>query len=211
MKDILLGFLTGVMIVLTIAGIMTCVATAAEYRIVDRVGNVVMPIVHGTTIDLHDLADRKFLKLEASFGDELEHATWVEFAMIHSARSFDYEHTARSTEDGWWSVCPEKCLRLQVAGSVMLKAQVWWGDDHPTSQAVGVIGEDSVTFRITDSKPRIRPPTPSRTRRPTCHGDPDACKAIVGNTGLWQALGRLCDSRPGADIAIGGGASMRCP
>ena len=210
MKDILLGFLAGVMIVLTIAGLMTCVATAAEYRIVDRVGNVVMPVEHGTTIDLHDLADRKFLKLEASFGDELAHATWVDFTLIHSAGTFDYEHTDMAPEAGWWQVCPNRCFRLTDTGSVMLKSKVWWGDNHPTSQATGVIGTDSVTFRVTDSKPRIRPPSPSRTRRPTCHGDPDVCKEIVG-TGLWTALSRLCGSRPGADISLGNGASMRCP
>ena len=140
----------------------------------------------------------------------LDHATWVEFTLIHSGRSFDYNHTDSGHENGWWQVCPNRCYALRSTGSVMLKAKVWWGDNHPTSQAKGVIGKDAITFRITDSKPTIRPPAPSRTRRPTCHGDPDVCSAIVG-TPLWAALSRLCESRPGADISLGNGASMRCP
>ena len=84
-----------------------------------------MPLTHGTTIDLHDLADRNYLKLEAAFGDELDHATWVEFTLIHSGRSFDYEHTDQDHENGWWQVCPGRCYALRRVGSVMLKAKVW--------------------------------------------------------------------------------------
>ena len=187
--------------------------TAANYRLVDRDGNMVMPIVHGTTIDLHTLADRNYLQIQASFGSSKDHATWVEFTLIHSKRAFDYARTSSSPDGGWWSVCLDTCYRLKVTGSVMLKAKVWFRDDHP-SPAVGVIESDSVTFRITDSKPtkpKIRPPAPGRISRPTCHGDPDACKAIVGNASLWEGLGRLCETRPGADIGLGNGATMRCP
>ena len=77
----------------------------------------------------------------------------------------------------------------------MLKSKVYFSDGKP-SPAVGVIEEDAITFRITDSKPTIRPPSPSRTRKPTCYGDPDVCKEIVG-TGLWTALSRLCASQTG--------------
>ena len=184
-------------------------ASAADYRLVDRAGNVLLEITHGTTIDLHDIADREFLKVEASF-DNVDHASWVEFVLIHSERSFEYKHTDRTPSGGWWSVCPSNCGRLKTPGSVMVKSKVWFSDGKP-SPAVGIIGTDAITFRIRDSKPTIRPPSPSRTRRPTCHGDPDACKEIVGNAGLWAALSRLCDSRPGADIGLGNGASMRCP
>ena len=184
-------------------------ASAADYRLVDRSGNVIRAVEHGATIDLHDLADRSYLKLEASFED-LAHATWVDFELIHSGRSFDYKRTDKEHENGWWQVCPGRCYALRRVGSVMLKSKVWWGDEHPTSQAAGVIGTDALIFRITDSKPRIRPPTPSRTRKPTCHGDPDVCKELVG-TPLWKALSSLCSSRPGADISLGNGASMRCP
>ena len=89
-----------------------------------------MPITHGTTIDLHDLADRSYLKLEASFED-LGHATWVDFTLIHSGRSFDYTRTDQDHENGWWQVCPNRCFALRSTGSVMLKSKVWWGDDHP--------------------------------------------------------------------------------
>ena len=195
---------------LLIAFLTAAVASAADWRLVDRSGNVIRAVEHGATIDLHDLADRKFLKIQASFED-LGHATWVDFTLVHSERNYDYKRTAQSHENGWWSVCPNRCYALKTTGSVMLKAKVWWGDDHPTSQAAGVIGTDSVTFRITDSKPRIRPPVPSQTRKPTCHGDPDACREIVGNAGLWAALSSLCGSRPGADIGLGNGAVMRCP
>ena len=207
MRQILLSILTGAAVVFLIAA-FTCTAAAADYRLIDRAGNVVQAITHGTTIDLHDLADRNFLKIEASFED-VDHATWVDFTLIHSAGTFDYEHTDRSPEDGWWQVCPNRCFRLTDTGSVLLKSKVWWGDGQP-SPAVGVIETDSVTFRITDSKPRIRPPSPSRTRRPTCHGDPDVCKELAG-TPLWRALSDLCSSRPGADIGLGNGATMRCP
>ena len=188
---------------------LTGVASAADYRLVDRAGNVVQTISHGTTIDLHDLTDRKYLKLEASFGEELDHATLVEFILIHSARSFDYGHTDLDPENGWWQVCPYRCYALRSTGSVMLKSKVWFSDNHP-SPSVGVIETDAITFRITDSKPTIQPPAPSQTRKPTCHGDPDVCKELVG-TALWKALSNLCSSRPGANIGLGNGASMRCP
>ena len=185
-------------------------ASAADYRLVDRVGNVVMPVEHGTTIDLHDLTDRKYLALEVSFGPEFDYATWAEFEIIHSGRSFDYERTNRSGPvGGWWKVCPGRCYTLRTAGSVMLKAKLWWSDGEP-SPAVGVIAAHSVAFRVTDSKPVIQPPAPSRTRRPTCHGDPDVCREIVG-TPLWSALSGLCSSRPGANLSLGNGAYIRCP
>ena len=197
-----------VVALLLLAELLTCKASAADYRLVDRAGNVVQAITHGTTIDLHDLADRSYLKLQASF-DNSDHASWLEFTLIHSARSFDYTHTDRIRTDGWWSVCPSRCYPLRRTGSVMLLSKVWFSDGQP-SPAVGVIKEDAITFRITDSKPTIRPPSPSRTRKPTCYGDPDVCKEIVG-TGLWTALSRLCASRPGASISLGNGAFMRCP
>ena len=57
MRSFLLCVLTGAVVVFLIAA-FTCTASAADYRLVDRSGNVVMAITHGTTIDLHDLADR---------------------------------------------------------------------------------------------------------------------------------------------------------
>ena len=208
MNRILLSILTGAVVVYLIVACMTCVASAADYRLVDRSGNVVQAITHGTTIDLHDLIDRGYLKIEAAF-ENVDHASWVEFTLIHSERSFDYTRTDRSPENGWWQVCGGGCYALRRVGSVMLKSQVWFSDGQP-SPAVGVIGTDAITFRITDSKPRISPPAPSRTRKPTCHGDPDVCSELAG-TPLWAALSRLCESRPGADISLGNGAFLRCP
>ena len=159
MRSTFFGLLSGTLIAVAIWLLMTCTASAADYRLVDRSGNVVQAITHGTTIDLHDLTDRSYLKVEASFED-LGHATWVDFTLIHSGRSFDYTRTDQEHENGWWQVCPGRCYALRRVGSVMLKSKVWWGDDHPTSQAVGIIGTDAITFRITDSKPVIQPPTP---------------------------------------------------
>ena len=145
---------------------------AADYRLVDRSGNTVMPITHGTTIDLHDLADRSYLRIEAAF-ENVDHASWVEFTLIHSERSFDYTRTAQSHENGWWSVCPGRCYALRSTGSVMLKSKVWFSDGQP-SPAVGVIETDAVSFRVTDSKPTIRPPVAQPhpqahlPRRPRC-------------------------------------------
>ena len=85
----------------------------------------------------------------------------------------------------------------------MLKSKVWWGDDHP-SQAAGVIGTDAITFRITDSKPRIQPPPPSRTRKPTCHGDPDVCKELVGTAAVETV--NLSRSRPALTFRDGASA-----
>ena len=193
---------------LVIVFLTAITAHAADYRLVDRSGNVVMAVEHGTTIDLHDdLIDREYVQLEVSF-ENVEHASWVEFTIIHSERSFDYKYTDRSPENGWWQVCPGGCYPLRRLGSVMLKSQVWFSDGQP-SPAVGVIETDAITFRVRDGKPTIKPP--SRTRRPTCHGDPDACREILGNASLWQALGNLCESRPGADVGLGNGATMRCP
>ena len=203
-----LPFILATIAIWVVIFLLSCTASAADYRLVDRSGNVVMSINHGTTIDLHDLADRKYLKVEAAF-ENVDHASWVEFTLIHSARSFDYTRTAQSHENGWWSVCPNRCYALRRTGSVMLKSKVWWSDGKP-SPAVGVIATEAITFRITDSKPTIRPPAPSQTRKPTCYGDPDVCKEIVG-TPLWTALSSLCSSRPGASISLGNGASMRCP
>ena len=112
MNRLLLSILTGAVVVYLIVAVMTCVASAADYRLVDRAGNVLMPITHGTTIDLHDLADRSYLRIEAAF-ENVEHASWVEFTLIHSARSFDYTRTAQSHENGWWSVCPNRCYALR--------------------------------------------------------------------------------------------------
>ena len=184
-------------------------ASAADYRLVDRSGNVVQAITHGTTIDLHDLADRNWVKVQAAF-ENVEHASWVEFTLIHSERSSDYTRTAQASEDGWWSVCPNRCYALRWPGSVMLKAKVYFSDGQP-SPAVGILKTDSVTFRVTDSKPTIRPPSSSSTSKPTCHGDPDSCKDSVGNDPLWNALSSLCASRPGAEISLGNGSTMRCP
>ena len=136
-RSTLLGILWGILAVVVISLLMTyCVASAADYRLVDRSGNTISAVQHGTTIDLHDLTDRSYLKLEASFED-LGHATWVDFTLIHSGRSFDYKRTDQEHENGWWQVCPGRCYALRRVGSVMLKAKIWWGDNHPTSQAAG--------------------------------------------------------------------------
>ena len=191
---------------LLIAFLTALTASAADYRLVDRSGNVVQAITHGTTIDLHDLTDRNYLAVEASF-DNVDHASWVEFTLVHSERTFDYKRTDRTSEGGWWQVCGGGCYALRRIGSVMLKSKIWWSDGQP-SPAVGVIGTDAITFRITDGKPTTNP---SNSRKPTCHGDADACEDSVGNDPLWNALSSLCESRPGAEISLGNGSTMRCP
>ena len=111
MRSILFATLA-VVALLMLSVLLTCEAFAADYRLVDRSGNEIMPVTHGTTIDLHDLTDRSFLKLQASF-DSSDHASWLEFTLVHSARSFDYTHTDRIRTDGWWSVCPSRCYALR--------------------------------------------------------------------------------------------------
>ena len=176
-KRILLGVL---MAVLT-AG----VASAADYRLVDRSGNVVMALEHGTTIDLHDLADRSYLKVEASFED-LGHATWVDFTLIHSGRSFDYKRTDRSPENGWWQVCPGRCYALRRAGSVMLKSKVWWGDDHPLPRRQASSGR---TLLLSESRTASRLSSP---RRPAKPGSPPATAIPMCAKRLWALrCGRL--------------------
>ena len=206
MRSTFFGLLSGTLIAVAIWLLMTCTASAADYRLVDRSGNVVMEVDHGTTIDLHDLLDRNYLKVEASF-ENVDHASWVEFTLIHSGRTFDYKRTDRTSEGGWWQVCGGGCYALRRVGSVMLKSKVYFKDNHP-SPAVGIIGTDAITFRITDGKPTVNP---SSTRKPTCHGDPDACEDSVGNDPLWNALSSLCETRPGAEISLGNGSTMRCP
>ena len=205
MRDFLFGFLPTLFGFL-LALLLLCPAHAADYRLVDRSGNVIMAITHGTTIDLHDLIDRNYLAVEASF-DGVDHASWVEFTLIHSERHFDYKRTDRTSQAGWWQVCGGGCYPLRRVGSVMLKATVYFSDGQP-SPAVGILKTDSVTFRITDGKPTIKP---TNSGQPTCHGDPDSCKDSVGNGPLWAALSSLCASRPGAEISLGNGSTMRCP
>ena len=73
---------------------------------------------------------------------------------------------------------------------------------------MAVLGRHSLIIRIVDTKPTVRPP--SRPSRPTCHGDPDACREVLSNKSLWEGMTKLCANYSG-DISLGNGATMRCP
>ena len=83
------------------------------------------------------------------------------------------------------------------------------GYGFQTQRTTGLLGSDSIMLRIVDTKPVKR--APARPSGPTCHGDPDACKEVIANKPWWEGLKRLCASFPGADLAIGNGATLRCP
>ena len=123
MRSTFFGLLSGTLIAVAIWLLMTCTASAADYRLVDRSGNVVQAITHGTTIDLHDLLDRNYLKVEAAF-ENVDHASWVEFTLIHSERYFDYKRTDRTSPRRLVvRFAAGGCYPLQTGtGSVMLKS-----------------------------------------------------------------------------------------
>ena len=94
---------------------------------------------------------------------------------------------------------------LRTVGTFTIDAKAYFSDERTT----GLLGSDSITLRIVDTKPIKRPP--ARPSGPVCHGDPEACKALISNTPLWEALKRLCVNYPGSDMPVGGGARIKCP
>ena len=180
--------------------------------------SVIRNVTDGNRIDLHQV-NRGNLALVASFtykrsGDGLaDHTAWVSWSLTHSARP--NQHTQRTDQEdatgGWWPVCGatdgevNRCEDLSTVGTFTIDAGAWFSDERTT----GLLGSDSLVIRIVDTKPVKRPP--SRPSGPVCHGDPEACKEIIANTPLWEALKRLCVNFPGGDLGIGNGATMRCP
>ena len=197
----------------------------ATWQLYDTTSNsVIRTLTDGQRIDLHDLANRNSLAIIANFtykgsGSDLHgHTAWIDWTLIHSERS--NQHTRRTDQEeasgGWWPVCGEtdgeikRCSDLSTVGTFTIDAGAWFSDERTT----GLLGSDSIMIRIVDNKPTIKPPAkprPGRPSGPTCHGDPDACKAVIANKPWWDALKRLCTSFPGADLAIGNGAILRCP
>ena len=185
---------------------------------------VIRTLSDGQRIDLHDLSNRNSLAVVASFaykasGSDLsDHTAWVDWTLTHSERS--NQNTRRTDQEdatgGWWPVCGvtdgevRRCTDLSTVGTFTIDAKAWFSDERTT----GLLGSDSLVVRIVDTKPTIKPPAkprPGRPSGPTCHGDPDACKEVIANKPWWEALKRLCVNFPGADLAIGNGATLRCP
>ena len=191
----------------------------ATWQLYDTETNsVIRNVTDGTRIDLHQV-NRGNLALVANFtykrsGNGLaDHTAWVDWTLTHSARV--NQNTKRTDQEdstgGWWPVCGSNnaeinsCSDLNLVGTFTIDAKAYFSDERTTA----LLGSDSITLRIVDNKPVKRPP--SRPSGPTCHGDPDACKEIIANKSLWEALKRLCVNFPGADLGIGNGATMRCP
>ena len=180
--------------------------------------SVIRTLTDGQRIDLHQV-NRGNLALVASFtykrsGNGLhDHTAWVDWTLTHTANAS--QHSKKTYQEdatgGWWSVCGSsdgevnRCSDLSTVGTLTVEAKAWFSDERTT----GLLGSDSITLRIVDNTPVKRPP--SRPSGPVCHGDPEACKALISNTPLWEALKRLCVNYPGADMPVGGGARIKCP
>ena len=192
----------------------------ATWQLYDTETNsVIRNVTDGQRIDLHDLANRNSLALVANFtykhsGNNLaDHTAWVKWIFTHTENVS--QHGKKTYQEdatgGWWPVCGstdgeiDRCSDLSTVGTLTVKAKAWFSDERTT----GLLGSDSITLRIVDNKPVKRPP--SKPSGPVCHGDPDACKAVIANKPWWEGLKRLCASFPGADLAIGNGAILRCP
>ena len=165
----------------------------ATWQLYDTETNSVLRnVTDGNRIDLHQV-NRGNLALVASFtykhsGENLhDHSAWVDWTLTHTANASQHsKKTYQEATDGvWWPVCgvqrwrgQQKCSDLRKVGTLTVDAKVWFSDERTT----GLLGSDSITLRIVDTKPVIRPPSkppsPGRPSGPTCHGDPDACKEI---------------------------------
>ena len=184
---------------------------------------VIRNVTDGSRIDLHQV-NRGNLALVASFtyknsGNNLhDHSAWVDWTLTHTANPSQHSKKTyqESTDGPWWPVCGSsdgevnRCADLSTVGTLTVDAKVWFSDERTT----GLLGSDSITLRIVDTKPVIppsKPPRPGRPSGPTCHGDPDACKEIIANAPLWEALKRLCVNFPGSDLGIGNGATSALP
>ena len=192
----------------------------ATWQLYDTETNsVIRNVTDGQRIDLHSLANRNNLAIIANFtykrsGSDLHgHTAWVDWELTHSARV--NQHTQRTIQEeasgGWWPVCGvtdgeiNRCADLSIVGTFTIDAKAYFSDERTT----GLLGSDSLVIRTVDNKPVKRPP--SKPSGPVCHGDPEACKAVIANKPWWEGLKRLCASFPGADLAIGNGAILRCP
>ena len=137
-----------------------------------------------------------------------EYIDRVEWTIQHSGRSYVTSRVTHEPVNGEWSMCGgRRCRILKTLGSVTINARAIY-DDGGSPPVVSLIAEDSRAFRVVDTTPRVYIPT---RRAPYCSGNRDKCNEVVGNGPLWTALKSLCASRPGAEIGIGGGATLNCP
>ena len=159
--------------------------------------------------------DVRRLDIRVSFnwnGDSVipieDHIDRVEWTLQHSARSYVNSYVTHDPVNGEWSMCGgRRCRFLKTLGSITINARAIY-DDGATPPVVALVAEDSRAFRVVDTTPKVYVPTRSK---PYCSGNRDKCNEIVGNAGLWAALKRLCEGRSGAEIGIGGGATLNCP
>ena len=189
------------------------------WQLIDTGDNsVIRNVTDGARIDLHQV-NRGNLALVASFtykrsGNNLhDHSAWVDWTLTHTANAA--QHSKKTYQEdatgGWWPVCGStdgevnSCADLGRVGTLTVAAKVWFSDERTT----GLLGSDSITLRIVDTRPVKRPP--SRPSGPVCHGDPEACKEVIANRDWWEALKRLCVNYPGADMPLGNGARLKCP
>ena len=137
-----------------------------------------------------------------------DHIDRVEWTVQHSGQAWVSSYITSEPVDGEWSMCGERrCRALQTLGSITINARAIY-DDGGSPPVVHLVAEDSRAFRVVDTTPRVYIPT---RRAPYCSGNRDKCNEVVGNGPLWTALKNLCTGRPGAEIGIGGGATLNCP
>ena len=149
----------------------------ATWQLYDTETNSVLRnVTDGNRIDLHQV-NRGNLALVASFtykhsGENLhDHSAWVDWTLTHTANAAqNSKKTYQEATDGsWWPVCGSsdgevnRCADLSTVGTLTVEAKAWFSDERTT----GLLGSDSITLRIVDTRPVKRPPSrPSRTCLP---------------------------------------------
>ena len=137
-----------------------------------------------------------------------DHIDRVEWTVQHSGQAWVSSYITREPVNGEWSMCGgRRCRALKTLGSITINARAIY-DDGGSPPVVHLVAEDSRAFRVVDTTPKVYIPT---RRAPYCSGNRDKCNELVSNAGLWSALKSLCESRPGAEIGLGGGATLNCP
>ena len=76
---------------------------------------------------------------------DVDHASWVEFTLIHSGRSFDYTaHRPEAMKTGGGQVCPGRCYALRTDRIGDAEVARFISATGKPSPAVGVIETDSL-------------------------------------------------------------------
>ena len=172
--------------------------------------SVLRNVTDGSRIDLYQV-NRGHLALVANFtykdsGNNLaDHTAWVKWIFTHTENVS--QHGKKTYQEdatgGWWPVCGasdgevNRCSDLSTVGTLTVKAKAWFSDERTTA----LLGSDSITLRIVDTKPVTRPP--SKPSGPVCHGDPEVCKEVVANESWWGSSEAPVCELPGIGLFLG--------